>query len=292
MSVNDGVAMNERVFLALYDDQWCIELDGVTHVLSEEIPSLDWVLANLPASEVMDRLLAARGALLTPQPATCRAPVGKQEVWASGVTYKRSEEARERESQNSTIYTRVYHAERPELFFKAFGPEVVSSGEAAGIRFDATWSVPEPELVVVFNKCMEVIGFTVGNDLSSRDIEGENPLYLPQAKVYERACVLGPRIWLQPGAEQWPEVDIRIVISRAGETVFSGETATSQIKRSLAELGSYLGRCRRFPAGVFLFSGTGIVPPDAFSLAVGDEVRITIDAIGELINPIMIVGTP
>ncbi len=283
--------MNEHIFLTLHSDQWCVERDGITYGLGQDVPSLDWLLANLPASEVMERLLAARGAPLQPQARAYNAPVGRQEVWASGVTYKRSEEARERESQNSTIYTRVYHAERPELFFKAFGPEVIGSGAAAGIRFDATWSVPEPELVVLFNQRMEVIGFTIGNDLSSRDIEGENPLYLPQAKVYERACVLGPRIWLQPGVEQWPDVSIKLVINRTGETVFSGETATSQIKRSLAELGSYLGRCRRFPNGVFLFSGTGIVPPDSFSLAVGDEVRITIDPIGELINPIMTVGT-
>jgi 2-dehydro-3-deoxy-D-arabinonate dehydratase len=221
-----------------------------------------------------------------------QAPVGAQEIWAAGVTYKRSEEAREAESRNSTIYTRVYSAVRPELFFKANGYDAVGTGEDVGIRYDATWSVPEPELVVVLNARMEVVGFTIGNDMSSRDIEGENPLYLPQAKVYERACALGPRIWLQPGATTFPDVKIEMQIERAEQVVFSGQTSTASLHRSLSDLVSYLGRCKQFPRGAFLFTGTGIVPPDTFTLAAGDTVRIRIDPIGELVNTVRVVGKP
>lgn len=221
---------------------------------------------------------------------TRQTPVGRQEIWAAGVTYKRSEEAREAESNNSTIYTRVYSAKRPEIFFKANGYDVVPLGETVGIRADATWSVPEPELVVVFNARMEVIGFTIGNDMSSRDIEGENPLYLPQAKVYEGACALGPRIWLKPGATAFPEAQIELKIERGGEDVFSGQTSTAALHRPLAELIDYLGRCKRFPYGGMLFTGTGIVPPDSFTLQAGDVVRIRIDPIGELVNTVRVVG--
>ena len=282
--------MSEHMFLIKHGAQLCLQASDGVYALDDAIGSLDWLLSELPASEITQRLLAARRAPVALDATMLAAPVGGQEVWASGVTYKRSEEARERESNNSTIYTRVYSAARPELFMKALGEEVVGSGEPAGIRYDATWSVPEPELAVVLNRRMEVVGFTIGNDMSSRDIEGENPLYLPQAKVYERACVLGPRIWLQPGREDWPELAITIAIQRAGATVFGGETSTAQIKRPLAELRDYLGRCKRFPRGVILLSGTGVVPPDDFTLQAGDEVRITIDPIGELANPIVVVG--
>jgi 2-dehydro-3-deoxy-D-arabinonate dehydratase len=217
-------------------------------------------------------------------------PVGRQEIWAAGVTYKRSEEAREAESNNSTIYTRVYSAKRPEIFFKSNGYDVVGLGDPVGIRADATWSVPEPELVVVINARMEVVGFTVGNDMSSRDIEGENPLYLPQAKVYEGACALGPRIWLKPGATTFPEAQIALKIERGGESVFSGQTSTAALHRPLAELLEYLGRCKRFPYGAMLFTGTGIVPPDTFTLQAGDVVSIRIDPIGELVNTVRVVG--
>jgi 2-dehydro-3-deoxy-D-arabinonate dehydratase len=223
-------------------------------------------------------------------PSSLKAPVGMQEVWAAGVTYKRSEEAREAESNNSTIYTRVYSAQRPELFFKAMGYDAVAPGGQVGIRYDATWSVPEPELVVVLNAHMEVVGFTIGNDMSSRDIEGENPLYLPQAKVYENACAIGPRIWLQPGATVWPDVKIELKIERGGQIVFSGETSTASIHRTLADLVKYLGRAKRYPHGAMLFTGTGVVPPDSFTLVEGDTVRIRIDPIGELVNTVHVVG--
>ena len=211
-------------------------------------------------------------------------------VWAAGVTYKISEEARERESKNSTIYTRVYHAERPELFEKAIGYEVVPNGEAVGIRFDASWSVPEPEFTVVYTAHLNVIGFTIGNDMSSRDIEGANPLYLPQAKSYERSCAIGARIWLVPNATEWQIVNMAIQIERDGQTLYSGNTTTEQLNRTLSELTDYLGRCKSFPYGVCLLTGTCLVPPDTFTLSHGDIVRIQIEHIGELVNSVVVVG--
>ncbi len=259
-------------------------------------PLLDWLLsdqADAPRAADLIPLLRKLAQAPVKVPSTsASAPVSRQEVWAAGVTYKRSEEAREAESNNSTIYTRVYDAIRPELFFKANGYDVVDLGKPVGIRADAEWSVPEPELVAVLNAHMEVIGFTIGNDMSSRDIEGENPLYLPQAKVYESACALGPRIWLQPGATIWPDLTINIQIERDGRTVFSGTTSTDDIHRPLAELIEYLGRCKRFPYGALLFTGTGIVPADTFTLIAGDVIRIGIDPIGELVNSVQVVGEP
>ncbi|MCB0012083.1 MAG: fumarylacetoacetate hydrolase family protein [Anaerolineales bacterium] len=263
------------------------EEDGCLYSLEMATPTLDYLLANVPATELIGQLRAARGAEVTD--AVPVAPTHLQEIWAAGVTYKTSEEARERESDNSTIYTRVYSAERPEIFMKAMGYDVVSSGEPAGIRRDATWSVPEPELTLVINRHMELIGFTVGNDMSSRDIEGANPLYLPQAKVYDASCALSPRIWLQPGATQWPDVTIQVRIERAGQTMFAGQTNTGQIKRTLAELVEYLGRCKSFRHGVLLMTGTGVVPPDEFTLLAGDTVAITIEPIGQLVNEIKLV---
>lgn len=250
----------------------------------------DLLSADAPAADLLQLLREGGQAPVSRASLALQTPVGRQEIWAAGVTYKRSEEARELESNNSTIYTRVYSAKRPELFFKANGYDVVGLGEPVGIRRDASWSVPEPELVVVLNARAEVVGFTIGNDMSSRDIEGENPLYLPQAKVYEGACALGPCIWLQPGATVWPDVEISVAIERGGEVAFSGQTSTAAIHRSLAELVEYLGRCKRFPYGAMLFTGTGIVPPDTFTLAEGDTVRIRIDPIGELVNTVRRVG--
>jgi 2-dehydro-3-deoxy-D-arabinonate dehydratase len=258
------------------------------------VADLDWLLSNAPdaprAADLIAALQGRQSQAVASASVALTPPVGKQEIWAAGVTYKRSEEAREAESNNSTIYTRVYSAQRPELFFKGMSYDVVGIGEPVGIRYDATWSVPEPELVVVLNAHMEVVGFTIGNDMSSRDIEGENPLYLPQAKVYEGACALGPRLWLQPGRTTWPDVKIEIKIERGGQVVFSGETTTASIHRSLSDLVEYLGRCKRFPYGALLFTGTGVVPPDSFTLLEGDVTRIRIDPIGELVNVVRVVG--
>jgi 2-dehydro-3-deoxy-D-arabinonate dehydratase len=214
------------------------------------------------------------------------APLDTQEVWACGVTYEMSRAARMRESNQPTIYGKVYDAPRPEIFFKATPSRVVGPGEAVGIRADSSWDVPEPEMVLVVTPAMEIAGYTVGNDMSSRDIEGQNPLYLPQAKVYDRCCALGPWVRLAPGFDPL-ELEVRLGIARDGETVFSGETNTRTIHRPLAELVRYLGRCNSFAAGVFVCTGTGIVPPDTFTLAEGDVITIDIAGLGTLVNPVI-----
>jgi 2-dehydro-3-deoxy-D-arabinonate dehydratase len=284
--------MRDQMFLVRYrDDQDCLglQIGETVYQLQDSIPGLDWLLRNVPIENMIESLLAAKGDPVTVSPSIIRPPVETQEIWAAGVTYKRSEEARERESHNSTMYTRVYSAQRPELFFKAMGYDAIGSEHTVGIRYDATWNVPEPELVIVLNPRMEVVGFTIGNDMSSRDIEGENPLYLPQAKVYHRSCAVGPRLWLQPNRTIWPDVGIQIRIERQGKEVFSGETSTANIHRSLADLVDYLGRCKRFPNGALLFTGTGVVPPDTFTLQVDDQIRIRIDPIGELVNSVKVI---
>jgi 2-dehydro-3-deoxy-D-arabinonate dehydratase len=197
------------------------------------------------------------------------------EVWASGVTYLQSREARELESTDADAYEKVYDAERPELFFKALGWRVVGHGDMVRVRGDSRWNVPEPELVLVINSEMEIVGYTVGNDVSSRDIEGENTLYLPQAKVYDGSCSLGPGIVISDPDAMW---DLRITMSiQRGDTfVFEDEIDTSQMKRSPEELAAYLGKELAFPGGVFLMTGTGIVPEDDFTLTSGDLVGISV----------------
>jgi 2-dehydro-3-deoxy-D-arabinonate dehydratase len=214
------------------------------------------------------------------------APAVNQEVWAAGVTYYRSRDARMEESKDAgggSFYDRVYSAERPELFFKAMGRKVVGPREAVRIRSDAKWSVPEPELTLFINPSGTIVGYTIGNDMSSRDIEGENPLYLPQAKVYNGSCALGPCI-LIPDEPLSKETDIRINILRSGRSVFSGNTKLAELKRDPFDLAEYLFRENSFPQGVFLMTGTGIVPGDDFTLASGDIIRIEIPEIGTLEN--------
>jgi 2-dehydro-3-deoxy-D-arabinonate dehydratase len=213
-------------------------------------------------------------------------PLDAQEVWAFGVTYEMSREARMRESEEPTIYGRVYEAERPEVFFKATPHRVVGPGEAVGIRADSTWDVPEAELAFVVTPHCEIVGYTIGNDMSSRSIEGENPLYLPQAKVYDRCCALGPVVRLAGGFDP-TNLEVNCAIERAGERVFEGRTSTGQLHRSLEEMASYLGRCNSFPDGAFVLTGTGVVPPDTFTLADGDIVRLQIAGLGELENPVV-----
>ena len=213
-------------------------------------------------------------------------PIGSQEVWAAGVTYFRSRSARIEESKDAgggDFYDRVYAAERPEIFFKATGRRVVGHGAEVQIRSDAKWSVPEPELTLAISPKGRIIGYTIGNDMSSRDIEGENPLYLPQAKVYNRSCALGPCIHLS--TEPLPaETIISMEIRRGGEIAFAGETALTELKRDPQSLVEYLYRDNDFPKGCFLMTGTGIVPPDSFTLASGDGIDITIEPIGTLSN--------
>jgi 2-dehydro-3-deoxy-D-arabinonate dehydratase len=211
-------------------------------------------------------------------------PVDRQEVWAAGVTYAWSREARVREAQSKEVYVRVYEAERPELFFKAVGEKVVGPNDWIGLRSDSHWNVPEPELALVLNPRMQIVGYTVGNDVSSRDIEGENPLYLPQAKIYRHACALGPAITLASRSIDGQKLTIRMTIRRGGDPVFQGETSTAEMHRSLTEVVGYLARDNDFPHGAVLLTGTGIVPDDDFTLRDGDEVTIEIEPIGILYN--------
>jgi 2-dehydro-3-deoxy-D-arabinonate dehydratase len=214
------------------------------------------------------------------------APIRSQEVWAAGVTYYRSRTARIEESKDAgggDFYDRVYAAERPELFFKANPHRVAGQGQKVKIRSDSKWNVPEPELTLAVNSRGEIFGYSIGNDMSSRDIEGENPLYLPQAKVYDMSCGLGPCILVTDEALS-PSTQIRLRIVRAAETVFDGSTELSTMKRKPKELVEFLFRDNTFPVGCFLLTGTGIVPPDSFTLLSGDEIHITIETIGTLTN--------
>ena len=218
--------------------------------------------------------------------ATVLAPVVSQEVWAAGVTYYRSRNARIDESKDAgggSFYDRVYAAERPELFFKATGRRVVGTKSAVRIRSDSNWSVPEPELTLLINPCGTIVGYTIGNDMSSRDIEGENPLYLPQAKVYDGSCALGPCVLLSADPLS-KATAIHLDIARHGDTVFEGSTTLADLKRDPQELASFLFRDNSFPQGVFLMTGTGIVPANDFTLARQDTIRISIDGIGTLEN--------
>ena len=217
-------------------------------------------------------------------------PVEKQEVWAAGVTYLRSKKARMEESDfSANAYDRVYEADRPELFFKSLPEKVVSPGDQIGIRRDARWNVPEPELALVINSRGRIVGYTIGNDMSSRDIEGENLLYLPQAKVYSRSCAVGPFVTVGVTEDEVRTWTITVEISRSGQTVFQGETKVSQIKRSFSELADYLTRSQVFASGVILLTGTGVVPPDQFTLQARDSVRIVISGVGELTNTVVVV---
>jgi 2-dehydro-3-deoxy-D-arabinonate dehydratase len=216
------------------------------------------------------------------------APIVSQEVWAAGVTYHRSRDARMEESESAgggDFYDRVYSAPRPELFFKATPHRVVGPQREVAIRSDASWSVPEPELALLLSPRGKILGYTIGNDMSSRDIEGENPLYLPQAKVYDRSCALGPCILVASGPLP-RSTEIRLEISRGGECVFTGRTTLNELKRDPQTLIEYLYRDNSFPHGCFLLTGTGIVPNDTFTLASGDQIRISITGIGTLINSV------
>ena len=211
---------------------------------------------------------------------------GLTEVWASGVTYERSMDARVEESQTQDIYSRVYAAERPELFFKSVAWRVVTDGEPIAVRPDSAVTVPEPELAVVVTATAEVFGYTVCDDVSSRDIEGENPLYLPQAKVYAGSCALAPGIrpaWEVPDAGA---LGIAVRVTRAGATVFEGTTSTARMHRSLPDLVDHLGRAQDYPAGAVLSTGTGIVPDLDFTLIDGDVVEVTVEQVGTLVNPV------
>ena len=213
-------------------------------------------------------------------------PLDTQEVWACGVTYRMSREARMRESGAPNIYGLVYDAERPEIFFKATPHRVAAPGQPVAVRADSKWNVPEPELTMVVTPGMDVVGYTAGNDMSSRDIEGENPLYLAQAKLYQWSCSVGPVVKLARDFEPLDQ-SIKCNIFRDGKLAFTGETHTNLIRRSLSDLVKFLGRCNTFPTGVFVLTGTAIVPPDTFSLTDGDVVEVIVEGLGTLRNPVI-----
>lgn len=246
--------------------------------------SWDELITRDDLQEFLETSVGKLGEAASPE--NLRAPIGSQEVWAAGVTYFRSRDARMEESKSAgggDFYDRVYKADRPELFFKATPHRVVGHKQKVALRSDAKWSVPEPELTLLVSPRGKILGYTVGNDMSSRDIEGENPLYLPQAKVYSRSCSLGPGI-LVSSAPLPAATGIQIEILRAGEQAFLGSTTLASLKRDPATLVEFLFRDNEFPAGCFLLTGTGIVPPDTFTLNPGDEIRISIDGVGTLIN--------
>lgn len=248
-------------------------------------PDLDRLFTEAdPAAWLEAQLQRAASDL---RPARLLAPIQSQEVWAAGVTYLRSRDARMEESEDAgggTFYDRVYAADRPEIFFKATPHRVVAPGSSMKLRSDAKWNVPEPELALAINSRGTIFGYTVGNDLSSRDIEGENPLYLPQAKVWSECCALGPGLVVRDPLPR--ETTITLTILRGEQTVFHGATSLAQMKRMLPELAEWLWRDNAFPAGCYLLTGTGTVPPNDFTLASGDEMHIAIAGLGMLVNTV------
>jgi 2-dehydro-3-deoxy-D-arabinonate dehydratase len=263
-----------------------VERNGVFYSIAGD--SWDRLVERDDLKPYLNNLLAKATERESPRETDLLAPIESQEVWAAGVTYYRSRSARMEESKaagGGDFYDRVYDAPRPELFFKATPHRVVGPGGKVAIRDDAKWSVPEPELTLLITPSGKITGYTIGNDMSSRDIEGENPLYLPQAKVYDRSCALGPCILVseEPLAR---ETTIALEIARAGKPVFAEAIPLSSMKREPQSLVDYLYRNNRFPSGSFLLTGTGIVPPDSFTLHTGDEIRITINGIGTLANEV------
>jgi 2-dehydro-3-deoxy-D-arabinonate dehydratase len=255
-----------------------------------EDASLDELLNRQDLAAYLQRQASAGAALDDDATAASRllAPIGSQEVWAAGVTYYRSRDARMEEAQGAgggSFYDRVYSAERPELFFKATHHRVAGPGQPVRIRKDSAWNVPEPELTLAINARGRIVGYTIGNDMSSRDIEGENPLYLPQAKCYDGSCALGPGIFISDEPLP-PETAIALSITRGGKSCYAGATTLAELKRRPAELVEFLFRETSFPAGCFLMTGTGIVPAAPFTLQPGDEIAIAIEPIGTLVNTV------
>ena len=271
--VHIGLAKDDNTLI----DLTSAEVESITSIMENEVPKkflLDLKDKDLPEVPLND--------------VTLLCPIEMQEVWAAGVTYLRSKDARMEESDfSATAYDRVYDAPRPEIFFKSLPEKVVTCGDKVGIRKDAKWNVPEPELVLIMNSNGDISGYAVGNDMSSRDIEGENLLYLPQAKVYHRSCAIGP--WITVGAKEAEarEWEISLNIERAGNKVFEGKVSVNQIKRSFDELSKYMNQSQKFPFGSALLTGTGIVPDDDFTLIEGDTISIYITGIGCLKNSVI-----
>ncbi|OUT57912.1 Fumarylacetoacetate (FAA) hydrolase family protein [Stieleria bergensis] len=256
-------------------------------VASERLATLSDILAAddpIQAAESLEQ----EAALPISGDITFLPPIDAQEVWAAGVTYKRSQTARMEESEAAaSCYDRVYQADRPELFFKATPHRVAGHLQPLRIRQDATWNVPEPEITLVLSPAMKIVGLTVGNDMSSRDIEGENPLYLPQAKCYRQCAGLGPWITLYRELPPAEEIGVHLRIERQGQVVFHGDTGATEMARSFEDLVQWLARDNDFPTGAFLMTGTGIVPTSEFTLNPDDMIHITIDGIGTLSNPVI-----
>ena len=253
--------------------------DDLAHVADVATETID---------EVARRLLSEAKPVDVPDATAAGVPVAVDEVWAAGVTYEISEQAREAESGIPEMYVDVYGADRPELFFKATRDRVVGPGEAVGIRGDSEWNVPEPELGVVLHRG-DIVGYTVGNDMSSRSIEGENPLYLPQAKVYDRSCSLGPCVVSADALDDPHDLALRMTIERDGDRCYDGETATSEMVRSCEELVSFLARHNTVPETAVLLTGTSLVPEEGFTLEPGDRIDIDIEGIGRLSNTVTMV---
>jgi 2-dehydro-3-deoxy-D-arabinonate dehydratase len=279
-----------NIFRFRKDNEFCLglELNGDLYNLSaagtEFADVSKWLALDDPVKAVLDISERPDRLPIVENVELC-APIDTQEVWASGVTYFRSKIARMEESEKGgDFYDHIYDAERPELFFKSTAGRVVQNGQPVRIRRDSSWNVPEPELALVLSSKGSIAGYTIGNDMSSRSIEGENPLYLPQAKVYDGSCALGPVIAPNTGGEVPRKISMSI--SRGGADVFVGETSTSMMRRTAQELANYLFCEMSFDDGVFLLTGTGIVPPDDFTLQSGDIIKITIGGIGTLENPV------
>lgn len=269
----------------------------VVRVTASQVEALDLQRAGIatlsqllshPELPSLAASLPAKGSPLSMQEVQWLPPIDNQEVWAAGVTYKRSQTARMEESEAAaSCYDRVYTAQRPEIFFKATPNRCSGHGGNVRIRCDATWNVPEPELALVISSSGRIVGYTIGNDMSSRDIEGDNPLYLPQAKVYNQCCGLGPWITLAGDMPPRESIDIQLAIRRNGAVVFEGKTSVSQMARQLEDLVQWLLRDNDMPNGAFLLTGTGIVPDSSFTLQPADRVDITISGIGTLTNSIV-----
>ena len=269
-----------------------VEDDGRLRVLDmTQVESVRTLMDLLHAPDPIGLakfLVDTNAPALDPKLLTIQAPIDRQEVWAAGVTYKRSQVARMEESKaGASHYDKVYTAPRPEIFFKATPNRVSGPGQPLRVRADSKWSVPEPELALVVSPVGKLVGFTVGNDMSARDIEGENPLYLPQAKLYNQCCGLGPFVWIPEKPVDRPGTRILLTIHRGNQAVFTGESNLDQMKRGFEELIDWLTKENDLVTGAFLLTGTGIVPPDDFTLENGDSVSIEITGIGVLTNPIV-----
>lgn len=277
---------DNSVRVAIVEDDGRLRLLDLFQV--ESVRNLTDILHSTDPIGLARFLIQRDSPTLDPKSVTVLAPIDRQEVWAAGVTYKRSQVARMQESEaGASHYDKVYTAPRPEIFFKATPNRVSGPGQPLRVRKDSKWSVPEPELALVISPTNKLVGYTVGNDMSARDIEGENPLYLPQAKVYNACCGLGPYILIPEQPIDRTGTKIKLTIDRGGSNVFTGETDLGQMKREFDELVDWLSRENELATGAFLLTGTGVVPPDDFTLVNGDSVSIEITGIGTLTNPIV-----